>query len=554
MLSVVLLAASALTGAQAQQQNDPLTQVLQSGGAEWGDAFDAGSRGTAQLRSDTPIVSPDVISGLQLAIQRYSEVVARGGWPTVPADRPLRLGARDPAVAVMRQHLIISGDLSAGAGVSDVFDSYVDAAVKRFQTRHGLPADGIAGTTTFAAMNIPADVRLSQLQKNLQRLQAVKAPASGRFVVANIPGAQVEAVENGRVALRHIAVVGRYDRPTPELTSRVTEINFNPYWTVPASIIKKDLIPLMQREPDYLTREHIRIYNQKGAEIRPESVNWNTDEATKYRFRQDPGEWNSLGSVRMNVPSIHGTYMHDTPNKGVFNDDYRYDSSGCIRVQNVRQLIYWLVGGVPDWSPERVDQMFRSGERLDIKLKEVVPVYWVYITGWARQDGVVNFRDDIYSLDGVGPVVANSDPASMEQINSAIVGHATPPQMTGAVQQQQAAPPATTGGLPPGNAPIQVGPAPANNRQPAYGGPQQGLSVPRQTYGGPQQGYTGPQQSYAGPQQSYAAPQPVYTQPQQGYAAPPQQQGYAGPQQGYQQPSYYQQPYGAPMQLQQSVR
>ena len=138
-------------------------------------------------------------------------------------------------------------------------------------------------------------------RQNLERIKAMGVP-SERYVLVNIPGAQIEAVDNGSVVSRHIAVVGKVDRQTPILSSKIYEIRFNPFWTVPASIIKKDLIPKMQKDPGYLTDHHIRIFNQKGQELQPEQVNWNTEEAVNYMFRQDPGDDNSLGYREAAVP------------------------------------------------------------------------------------------------------------------------------------------------------------------------------------------------------------------------------------------------------------
>ena len=256
--------------------------------------------------------------------------------------------------------------------------------------------------STFAAMNIPAAVRLNQLSTNLTRLKGLAAKLPPRFVMVNIPAAQVEAVEQGQVASRHTAIVGKVDRPSPMVNSKIYEINFNPYWTVPVSIIKKDLIPKMQADPQYTTKFHIRIYNQQGQELTPAQVNWNSDEATKYQFREDPGDTNSLGLVKINFYSKDGVYMHDTPNKGLFNDEFRFDSSGCVRIQNIRELITWLLRDTPGWNRDMIDEMFKNGQRLDVKLVQQVPVYWVYVTAWATPDGVVQFRDDIYGRDGFG--------------------------------------------------------------------------------------------------------------------------------------------------------
>jgi murein L,D-transpeptidase YcbB/YkuD len=207
---------------------------------------------------------------------------------------------------------------------------------------------------------------------------------------------------------RHHTVAGKPDRPSPDINSRIIEVNFNPYWTVPVSIVRKDLIPKMQAEPDYLTKNKIRILDQRNNELQPAQINWFSEEAVNYKFKQDPGDHNSLGSLRINFPSVHGVYMHDTPLKNLFGDDVRFHSSGCMRIQNVRELVYWLLAETNGWSRLDVEDVIKSGERKDAKLKVPVPLHWVYVTAWATPDGVVQFRDDIYNRDGLASAPAAS--------------------------------------------------------------------------------------------------------------------------------------------------
>ncbi len=391
VVTAALVAVASLPSAGAFAQN-------------WNQRFDNGGLDETRVLTVSPVLSPQVVAAVDNAIARYQQIVAAGGWPVVPADQQLRLGVQSPSVAVLRQRLIVSGDLAQAAGLSDTFDTFVDAAVRQFQARHGIPADGIVGPASFAALNVSADVRLRQLTINRQRLQELAPGAPGRYVLVNLPGAEIEAVENGQVVSRHTAVVGKVERPSPILTSAIYEVNFNPFWTVPASIIERDLIPLMQREPDYLTEQNIHMYNAQGQEVFPQNVNWNSNEATRYTFRQDPGELNALGSVRINFHNQFSVYLHDTPNKVLFGNDYRYDSSGCVRVQNVRQLIAWLLRDTPGWDRARVEQMFATGERINAPLASQVRLYFTYITAWANESGVVHFRSDIYGRDGVGDI------------------------------------------------------------------------------------------------------------------------------------------------------
>src|SRR3954471_15224529 len=381
--------------------------------AEWQQNYEAVARTRVQ-RTTTPIPSPETLAATEQTIAQYRDIVARGGWQPLRISDRLRVGGKSADVLALRQRLIVTGDLDASAGESGVYDSYVEAGVRRFQARHGLSSTGAMSSQTLAAMNVSADIRLRQLELNLVRLRTYSGNLGARYVIVNIPAALVETVEGGVVQTRHAAGVGKIDRQSPIMNAKVVEVNFNPYWTVPASIIRKDLIPKMQKEPSYLTDNKIRIFKGEQ-ELSPTQVNWFSDEATHYRFRQDPGgDVNSMGFVRINIPNPHGVYMHDTPSKGIFGDDFRFVSSGCVRVQNVRDYIGWLLKETPGWDRDHIEQVFEAGSRTDARLAQPVNVYWTYITSWATPDGLVQFRDDIYNRDGTGaiPVASRAQPAA----------------------------------------------------------------------------------------------------------------------------------------------
>ncbi len=371
--------------------------------AEWPQSYEA-SPEMAVGREATPILSSATINATQAAIQKYEDLVAHGGWNAVPGGPELRVGSKSKAVQALRERLVASGDLDPVAGMGPMFNSFVEAAVKRFQARNGLGQTGVVNEATLAELNVPAAARLQQLETNIIRLRAYSGDLGSRFVIVNIPAASVETVENGVVYSHHAAGVGKIDRQSPIMQTKATEINFNPFWTVPPSLIKKDLIPKMKADPDYLTAEKIRVFNKEGQEVPPSSIDWNTDEATHYKYRQDMGaDLNSLGFVRINIPNPYGVYMHDTPSKGIFGDDFRFVSSGCVRVQDVRDYVAWLLKDTSGWGRDQIDAVIRSGERLDVKLAQPVNVYWIYVTAWATPDGVVQFRPDIYQRDGAGP-------------------------------------------------------------------------------------------------------------------------------------------------------
>jgi murein L,D-transpeptidase YcbB/YkuD len=369
--------------------------------AEWAPRFDADGR-VGVPRAVTPLLSSQTVAATEQAIEQYRRYVAQGGWGAVPTGQTLKLGVRSPNVIALRQRLIYTGDLDPAADSSPVFDSFVEASVRRFQVRHGLNGTGVAAKQTFQAMNAPATERLRQLELNLVRLRAFSGNLGHRHVTMNIPAAAIETVEGGQIVTHHTAGVGKIDRQSPVMQARALSVNFNPFWTVPASIIRKDLIPKMQQDANYLTENRIRIYTRGGQEIQPQQVNWNSMEATNYMFRQDPGgDVNSLGFVRIDIANPHGVYMHDTPAKGIFGDDYRFVSSGCVRVQNVRDYVAWLLREQPGWDRDRIDETIRSGQRVDVRINPSINVYWVYVTAWSG-DGVVQFREDIYRRDGFG--------------------------------------------------------------------------------------------------------------------------------------------------------
>jgi L,D-transpeptidase YcbB len=403
----------ALTGAFARgaSAEDAALDALMgdSKDGQFGQDFDQASRTIRMPKPTAPTLSPATAQLTEQAIQAYDGIVSRGGWPVVPPVNELRVGNRHPSVVDLRSRLSASGDLdpNAVAADNDIYDSYVEEAVRRFQARHGVTIDGVVRASTLTALNVPAATRLDQLKINIERLKTLTTNLGPRYVVVNIPAARVEGIENDVAVTRHTAVVGKPDRPSPDINSKIVQINFNPFWTVPVSIVRKDLIPLMQDKPDYLTQNHIRIYDPSHKEVQPAQINWYSEDAVRYTFREDPGDSNSLGRIRINFPSAYGVYMHDTPLKNLFGEDFRYDSSGCCRVQNVRQLVGWLLDGTKGWTSDRIDEAIKSGDQVNANLTKPVPLHWVYVTAWSTSDGVVQFREDIYGRDGIGtPAVA----------------------------------------------------------------------------------------------------------------------------------------------------
>ena len=358
--------------------------------------------------SPHPTFDEGTAQRMAAAMLSYSALEVRGGWPTLPASTKLVPGARGPEVELLRRRLALTDDLPAEKAAGDVYDESLMAAVRQFQSRHGLEETGTIGPKTLAALNVPVGRRLRQLAASYDRLAAMDFHFGQRYVVVNLPSAFAEAVEGNKVVRRHVVQVGRKDRPSPTLTTNITTVNLNPTWTVPLGILKKDVIPKMRRDPGYAARMHMRVLDGAGREVDPYAVDWNSDRAPNFTIRQDSGAWNALGSVRIDMPNPHSVYMHDTNHKEFFSADYRFQSSGCTRVEDPRALAAWLLEDNAGWRRPQIDAAIAKGERMDVRLTHKVPVAWIYLTGWVTSDGTIHFRDDIYGHDDKPMLVADA--------------------------------------------------------------------------------------------------------------------------------------------------
>lgn len=351
-----------------------------------------------------PTLSRANIEPTKAAIKRYTEIVQTGGWPKVPEGQ-MRVGQTGSGVALLRQRFAASGDLSDG-GSSDYFGYDLEKAVKHFQASNGLPPTGIVDRRTIGALNVPATVRLRQLKTNLSRLQSFSGSSAKKYVVVNIPAAQIEAIEDGKIVSRHAGVVGKIDRPTPILSSAIHEMNFNPTWRLPPTVISKDLIPrgreMQQKNQSVLVKFGIDAFDGSGRKLDPEKINWSSGQPAGLSYSQKPGKDNPLGFLKINFHNSYSVYMHDTPSESIFGRNFRAASSGCIRVQNIKELAAWLLEDRGEWSMARIEHVKETGERHDVAMKKPVPLHFVYITAWATEDGAVQFRRDLYNKDGTG--------------------------------------------------------------------------------------------------------------------------------------------------------
>ncbi|MCH9764524.1 MAG: L,D-transpeptidase family protein [Alphaproteobacteria bacterium] len=360
-----------------------------------------------------PTLSPQNVKATAAAIKLYEKIVAKGGWsrlPDLPKRTVLRTGSSDPIVSQLRKRLVASRDMEPSTFFDEYFDGSLLKGVKRFQASNGLTPTGVVDRRTIAALNVPADVRLRQLKKNLQRLKQYSGLGKKKYVVVNIPAAQVEAVKGDRVVSRHTGVVGKPDRPTPLLRTKIHQMNFNPVWRLPPTVVKKDLIPkgqeMARAGKNVLVKYGIDAYSG-GKKLNPKKINWESSQPFQLSYRQQPGKENPLGFLKINFNNSHSVYMHDTPSDSLFGRNVRAASSGCIRVRNIEQLAAWLLEGRSGWSRGRIEYVREKGKRIDVSLRRRVPLYFVYITAWATKDGVIQFRRDLYERDNVGEIAAS---------------------------------------------------------------------------------------------------------------------------------------------------
>jgi murein L,D-transpeptidase YcbB/YkuD len=357
------------------------------------------SRSAAALAlSHEPIFDEGTAQRIKEAALSYSDIAVRGGWPVLPLDAKFAPGLAGPNDELLRKRLIISGDLASDR-TSGTFDEVVSEAVKRFQVRHGLAATGSVTPRTIAALNVPVQKRIKQLEASLERLDNMNFSFGPRYVVVNIPAAFAEAVENDAVVRRYRVIVGKTEKPSPTLTAEITSVNLNPTWTVPSSIAKTEISAHMRKDPGYLARMHMEVLDAHDNPIDPHAVDWSGTHTPNFTVRQQNGAWNALGAVKIDMPNAYSVYMHDTNQRNLFSDDYRFDSHGCSRVDNVRDLAAWLVKDQPRWTRAAIDAAIATGERHDIPVTTKIPVAWIYLTAWMTKDQTVQFRNDIYGQD-----------------------------------------------------------------------------------------------------------------------------------------------------------
>lgn len=350
---------------------------------------------------------------LMEALAAYRRIETGGGWPTVPEGTMLAPGDTSGGVHALRARLsevppVVLGDagppdLRSPEG-SSVYDSTLAEAVRAFQRRHGLEPDAVVGPGTLAALNATPAERVRQLEVNLERWRWLPQDLGERHVLVNAADFRLEAVEDGEAALTMRAIVGRPYRQTPVFSDRISYMVFSPYWHVPHSLAVSDQLPLQKKDPSYFRRMGFRLFRGWGAdaaEVDPGTVDWSsmTPRNFGFRLRQDPGPQNFLGAVKFMFPNPWNVYLHDTPSRELFGRTARSFSSGCIRLEEPRELALWLLRGQSEWTPSRVDRAMRAGREETARIPRPVPVHLLYWTAFVDADGTVQFRPDVYGRD-----------------------------------------------------------------------------------------------------------------------------------------------------------
>lgn len=342
--------------------------------------------------------------GLKQAHGHYRELRDQGGWAQVPAGDTLHPGDRDPRVAAIRRRLSVSGEFTGTDIESDLYDAEVEAAVRHFQTLNGLAADGVAGERTVGAMNFTVDERLRLIEMNMERWRWMDHDLQDPYVLVDIAGFDLQGVSGGEVETEMRVIVGKHYHESPIFSDHIKYIEFNPFWNLTPNIARHETVPKLRKEPGYLSRTHIRVFDgwgENSRELDPASVDWDhVRNPGNYRFRQDPGPWNALGTMKFVFPNKFSVYLHDTPNHDLFSRASRAFSHGCIRLSEPARLAEFILAhNDPAWGMEKIEQVVDSKKRTIKSLKHPMAVHITYETAWTDGEGKLNFAPDVYGRD-----------------------------------------------------------------------------------------------------------------------------------------------------------
>lgn len=339
-------------------------------------------------------------------LDKYEKIQQAGGWEAVPDSiTEVEVGDTADVVINLKDRLKKTEEKAISLNDARQYDEALSAVVSDFQKRHGLEIDGRVGQKTLQALNVPVEERIAQIKINIERYKWLPETRGRKHIWVNVPEYMLHFYKDGKIIQEHIVVVGSKAHKTPLFGSRVSNIVINPYWNVPLSIARNEILPKLQEGSDYLNKQRFDVIDKVETMdvVENSDIDWtNTEEVKKkFRFRQKPGPGNALGRMKFNLPNDWGIYLHDTPSKSKFNYAYRAYSHGCIRVQNPTDLAATILNGKEEFSnsKEVLEQKIKSGSSQRVNIEEEIPVYLVYMTSWVDAEGTLHFRDDIYKKD-----------------------------------------------------------------------------------------------------------------------------------------------------------
>ncbi|MDP6706802.1 MAG: L,D-transpeptidase family protein [Alphaproteobacteria bacterium] len=341
---------------------------------------------------------------LKGALADYRAIAARGGWEAVPPGETLKPGMRDRRIALLRRRLKASGDIAVEAAEPEHYDKALEAAVRHFQYRHGLTVDGAVGKKSLAALNVPVTARIEQILLNMERRRWMPDDLGEAYVFVNMADFVLKVVKGPKTVLDTRVVVGKPYHRTPVFSDKMRYIVLNPYWTIPPSIARNEMLPKLRKNPNYLKERNIRVFadwNASARELGSTAIDWHSVKRRSfpYKLRQDAGKGNALGNLKFMFPNRFNVYLHDTSARQLFKKTVRSFSHGCIRVENPTYLATVLLSDQEDWSKERLEQVIAGKKRRVVNFEKPIPVHLTYLTAWVNKDGSVHFRADIYERD-----------------------------------------------------------------------------------------------------------------------------------------------------------
>ena len=344
-----------------------------------------------------------VYTRLKTGLARYRAYQAAGGWAPVPAGGTLKPGDSDPRILAVRSRLVVTGDLPADKAAGDdpkLFDDSLEAAVRRFQTRHGIDVDGAVGPETLRKMNVPVEDRINQIRVNLERARWILHQAYDEFLVTDLAGFETFWVKDNEIIWREPVQIGKNYTQTPVFSDEIQYLEFNPTWTIPPGILRRIVIPGLKKDPDYLDKKGYQLLTLQGEPVDPQTVDWANLKGFPYIVRQPPGPTNALGLVKFMFPNPHFVYLHDTSARGLFDRSKRTFSSGCVRVRNPMDLAERLLAGQQGWTRDKIDAVIASGKTTRVNLERRLRILIVYNTARLPiDDDQMHFRPDIYDRD-----------------------------------------------------------------------------------------------------------------------------------------------------------